>query len=80
MVRVINIICPLNVAIDINTTSNITHIVAINNTTYYNYNNLSKYWWPRSTMSSNKIKRTKHTNSNVISHDTMHGHSCHNTD
>jgi len=44
MVRVINIICPLNVAIDINTTSNITHIVAINNTTYYNYNNLSKYW------------------------------------
>ena len=44
MVRVINIICPHNVTIDINTTSNITHIVAINNTTYYNYNNLSKYW------------------------------------
>jgi len=31
MLHVINIICPFNVAIDINTTSNIMHIVAINN-------------------------------------------------
>ena len=40
----INIMCPLNVAMDTNTTSNIMQIVATNNTIYYSYNNLSKYW------------------------------------
>ena len=70
----INIMCPLNVAMDTNTTSYITHIVATNNTIYYSYNNLSKYWVAK--INHALKKRTKHKNSNMmISHDTMHGHS-----
>ena len=50
--------CPLNVAMDTNTTSNITHIVATNNTIYYSYNNLSKYWVAK--INHALKKRTKH--------------------